>query len=263
MPDDSTFLVTGATGYVGQALVAHFAQRPKTRVLACARGQGSRLSALRGQRVEVLPPLDLSVPEEANELASQVESRTQGRFHIVNCTGFFPGFRRIAESHDDDAVRSMTSNYLTVYNTARALLPVMRSRGGGHFIAFGSHSGYQAFPLMAAFDAAKAAVQQLIRHISNEESESGIVANCLCPATLDTDAERKLKPFGDHDHWIKPHEIARFIERIVASGMNLLQGNELHLYRHSETYFHQAYYDRIRTKPLADGGADNEQSDVR
>ena len=74
----------------------------------------------------------------------------------------------------------------SLFATSIAFLPVMRAKGGGHFIAFSSHAVPHSYPLMAAFLAAKAAVYSLVLSIANEWARDGIIANALAIATLYT-----------------------------------------------------------------------------
>lgn len=190
--------------------------------------------------------LDLSAADGAARLADLVRVWHRGEvFAVANCVGTFPGYRRIEEISADAGRMVFEANLHAVYNTAHAVIPLMRAAGGGHFLAFSSHSRYQAYPLMAAFDAAKAGIVQLVRHIANEGAEHGIVANTFALATLLTDAERALKPHGDHRAWLRPEEVSEYAMWLMQAPGSALNGNELHLFHYSDSYFRRSYFERI------------------
>lgn len=241
MPQSNAlYILTGSTGALGAAFAAELRRR------------GHRAFTVSRRRSDHSPfehvACDLADPKGAQVLRDAVASVESHRVHVINCVGTFSGYVGIDEADGALFERSLRSNLIAVYNSAHVLLPIMRKRAGGHFVAFSPHTLYQAYPLMAIFDVAKAGLEQLIRHIANENSEHGVTANTVAIATLNTDEERRLKPHGDHRHWLVPSEVAGgvcdFIEQSNPSG--LINGNVLHMFRYSASYFHQSYYDRIR-----------------
>ena len=81
--------------------------------------------------------------------------------------------------------------------------------------------------------------------IANEYGEHGIVAISFALATLDTPAERRLKPNGDVENWIKPSEAASYVLHTLNAPLAIQNGNNIHLYKHSRSFFHDSYYKRI------------------
>ncbi len=238
----SSLVVTGAGGALGRTLVRTALDRG-WRVLAVTRR--SAWSGAVSPRLHTAT-IDLAATDGSARLAETLPDWHAGEvFAVANCVGMFPGYRRIDEITAEEGKAVFESNLHAVYNTAHAVVPLMRAVGGGYFLAFSSHSRYQSYPLMAAFDAAKAAVVQLVRHIANEGAESGIVANTLALATLLTDAERSLKPHGDHRAWLHPEEVAEYALWLMQAPGPALNGNELHLFNYSESYFRRSYFERI------------------
>ncbi len=242
MSSISSIVVTGAAGFLGRSITQAAIDRGWA-VLVATR---NTLSPLPGSEKVFHVDGDLSTMSGARRLADAVRAYLgDQQFAVANCVGSFPGYRGILDIDGDQAEAVFRSNLLTVYNTAHVLLPLMRQSGGGRFLAFTSHSRYQAYPLMAAFDAAKAALVQLVRHIANEESRNGVVANAVALATLLTDAERRLKPHGDHNAWLRPDQVAEFVFWLLQSPGTLMNGNEVHLFNYSDSYFQRSYYERI------------------
>ncbi len=247
----SAIIVTGSDGVLGRAITEAGLQRGWT-VIASTRSLRNPFPQC-DQLVHV-PGVDLATMSGAHSLADTTRTQLAGQpFAVANCVGSFPGFRAITEIDGDQADAIYRSNFLTVYNTAHVLLPLMCERRRGHFIAFTSHSRFQAFPFMAAFDAAKAALTQLVKHIANEASSDGVAANALALATVLSEAERKLKPHGDHGAWLRPEQVADLVFWLLAAPNIDVNGNEIHLFNYSASYFQQSYFERIQPN---DGTAD-------
>lgn len=243
-PNRVHYVITGATSHIGQCLARHLAQSPENRVFTTSRGKLA-VDPKAGKGHRHLAGIDLLKETHVARFAAEVAEWAGGPFNVINCVGYFPGYRAIAELPLAEARRVFESNVLALYATAHALLPVMRSKGGGHFIAFSSHAVTQNYPLMSAFSAAKASVDSLIQTIANEHSKDGVVANALAVATLDSPKERALRPNADYSDWLQMDQIIQMIEQLARSPLKIMNGNTLHLYNYSETFFHQSYFERL------------------
>lgn len=241
-------MITGASGYLGHAMAEELSEDKDAFLILVGRHREKvgEVEFFDNNRMLRLAGLDLTLEQDVYTLVQNVEKLCPGQFDVINCVGRFPGYRPVIQVSGREALDVFNSNYLTVYNVAHALIPLFRKRGGGNFVAFTSHSRYQAYPLMAAFDSSKAAVEQLIRHIANEESCNGLIANAFALATLATEEEFRLKPHGDHEHWLRPREVASAVCHALRSPAGLINGNTIHLYKYSPTYFASSYFDRIK-----------------
>jgi len=187
-----------------------------------------------------------------SRFAAAVLHWADGPFHVINCVGYFTEYRAICETPVDEARRIFESNVLALYSTAKTLLPIMGSNGGGHFIAFSTHAVTESYPLMAAFTAAKAAVDSLVQSIANEHSKDRIIANALAIATLNSPRERSLRPSADNSDWLQVEQIVQFVEHTMQTPFGIMNGNTIHLFNYSDSFFHQSYFDRLGiAKPLS------------
>jgi NAD(P)-dependent dehydrogenase (short-subunit alcohol dehydrogenase family) len=221
---------------------------PGNKVFTTSRGP-SEFDNLSAANHQHLPGIDLLQSEDMTRLTSSIDQWADGPFQIVNCVGYFPGYKTICDTSVEEARRVFESNILTLYATANSLLPIMQSKGGGHFIAFSSHAVTQSYPLMAAFTAAKASVDSLVQSIANKFSKHGIVANALAIATLDSPKERDLRPVADTADWLKVTQIVRLVEQIVQAPFGIMNGNTVHLYNYSDSFFHKSYFERLGISP--------------
>ncbi|HET6256737.1 MAG TPA: SDR family oxidoreductase [Puia sp.] len=246
MTQPTSFLITGASSFLGKCLTRTLSQNPQYKVFLTSRTAFNPGDILKNGNCFHLSGIDLLKEEDLSVLSKAVDKFFPERFHLINCLGYFPGYRTMAELPIDKTKEVFDSNVISLYSVAHQLIPLMCKRGGGHFMAFSSHTNYQHYPRLVAYSAAKAAVESLISGISNEYLNEGIIANTIALSTLYTETERKLKPNGDCENWLQPEEVSRFIEEFVLRSGGTVNGNVIHMYKYSPSYFHQSYYQRIR-----------------
>jgi len=246
MSEKHSFVITGANSFLGRAFVKMLSKNKDYKVFLTSRSKFNFNGLLNKENVSYLPEIDLTVESDVEKLAIAINDFLPGRFHVINCLGYFPGYETIEGINITTAKNVFDSNVLALYCVANKLLPLMCKRHGGHFIAFSTHTSYQHYPRMVAFTAAKAAVESLIRGIANEYFEKGINANTIALATLLTETELKMKPKGDSKNWLSTDEVCEFVENIILQPSKLISGNVIHIYKYSDSYFHQSYYDRIK-----------------
>lgn len=243
--DGCSYLITGASSFLGKALARVLSKNEGNHLLLTSRNPIAPRSTPSKSNITCLPGIDLTTTADLSKLAAAADKHFPGNFHVINCLGFFPGYRQVSDLAVDEARKVFESNITALYGVAHQILPLMQKRNGGHFIAFSSHTNYQHYPNMVAYSAAKAAVECLITGIANECLHQGIIANTIALATLDTATEWQMKPKGDRTKWLRPVEVSRFVENFVRDPGGLVNGNVIHLYKYSRSYFHQSFFDRI------------------
>lgn len=254
MKEQNSYLITGANSFLGKAFARKLSENLNNRVFLTSRAQiefdekGVLDEILANGNVRYLPNIDLTVEEDINLLCNELDCFSPEKFHVINCLGFFAKHETIDRMNICTARSIFDGNILSLYAVAHKIIPLMCSRGGGHFIGFSTHTSYQSYPLMAAFTAAKVAVESLIKGISNEYLSEGIIANVVAPATLKTKVEIDMKPNGDHENWLELSEVCNLVESLILCSNNIVNGTIIQAYKYSDSYFKQAYYDRINAK---------------
>lgn len=248
MSQNLSFVITGAGGDLGRSLSEFLIAEPEVRLILTTHGEHDFVDLQKTGHVRYCPNLDLTDEQDLATLATEVDRTFKSRFHVINCVGYFPGYKPLVQVTVPEARRVFERNVLTVYGVAVALLPLMQARKGGHFLAFSSHTNYQTYPLMAAFTSAKGGLENLIRSIAHEYSKHNVIANTLAVATLATDLEKKMKPLGDHENWLQLSQVCSLVRKLIESPFSIMNGNTIHLYNHSESFFHQSYFDRISSE---------------
>jgi NAD(P)-dependent dehydrogenase (short-subunit alcohol dehydrogenase family) len=239
-------LITGATSLLAHAVAAEVLCTPESRVLLTTRSRGAIGELATRPGVTYLPGIDLTVEADLERLAGEANRILPTRFDVVNAAGQWFTQRPFLQISFSEAASLMQGNYLTAYGAARYLIPLLRNRKGGHFVTFSCDSVNHHYPWMGPYTASKAAIQSLTVSLANEFAQDGVIANSFVLSTLLTDRDRRLKPHGDHDHWLSPLDVAREVVSLLQDEIGLVNGNAIKLFRYSDSYFHRSYFDRIR-----------------
>jgi NAD(P)-dependent dehydrogenase (short-subunit alcohol dehydrogenase family) len=88
---------------------------------------------------------------------------------------------------------------------AQAVVPGMRSNGGGAIINFGSVSWHLALPNMVLYQTAKAGIEGMTRALARDLGQHGIRVSCVVPGAVRTPRQTRL--------WHTPEEEARILDQ--------------------------------------------------
>lgn len=219
-------LITGGTGQVGSVVVRHFAERG-TRIFVPYR-RAENWQALQEQlgalatAVEGIP-VDLTDAQATQQLIDMV-FRQAGRLDWVLCLA--GGFRlgRIAESTPELWQELLALNLWPTANVLRVVVPRLLSQGEGRIVTIGARAALDPGPGSVAYAAVKQAVMTLTLAVAREVRGTGVTANCLAPATIDTPANRQAMPSADHTKWVKPEQVAALLWYLCSPEGAVLNG---------------------------------------
>jgi NAD(P)-dependent dehydrogenase (short-subunit alcohol dehydrogenase family) len=178
-------VVTGASKGIGlavtQALVAEGAQ-----VVAGARGGSPELSELvdAGQVHQVA--VDLSTEAGPAELIEA--AREHGAIDVLvnNVGAVTPRLEGFLAVGDEDWLRSLTLTFLAAVRTTRAALPDMLAAGRGTIVNVNSVNAFLPDPVVIDYSAAKAALWNFSKALSQELGPKGIRVNTVSPGPVAT-----------------------------------------------------------------------------
>lgn len=138
----------------------------------------------------------------------------------------------VAEVSDDDWQRVLDVNLLAAVRALRACLPSMIQRRRGSIVAVASVNAFQAEQGLAAYNASKGALLQLIRTVAVDHARDGIRANVVCPGVTDTSLFRThLATASDPVRFLSVREQRNPLGRLlqpdeVARAIAFLAGDE-------------------------------------
>ncbi len=105
--------------------------------------------------------------------------------------------------------RVFNVNVKSIYHMARAVVPLMRERGGGSIINIGSTAGIRPRPGLTWYNASKGAVNLMSKSMAVELGPDGIRVNAICPVMGETGLLEKFMGVPD-----TPENRAKFIATI-------------------------------------------------
>src|SRR3990170_1347217 len=192
----AVIVITGCSSGFGMLAALEFARRGDS-VYATMRNtaKADRLHAgaeAAGAPVEVLQ-LDVN---DIGSVGAAIEEviRREGRIDVVvNNAGI--GIEGAVEDFDDDEVLAVfETNLFGVIRVTRAVLPHMRSQGGGTIVTVGSLNGKVASPFSGIYSASKHAVEALSDALHYELQPFGIRVVLIEPGGFETAIETNSRP---------------------------------------------------------------------
>jgi NAD(P)-dependent dehydrogenase (short-subunit alcohol dehydrogenase family) len=161
-------VVTGGTKGIGRAVADRFAAA--------------------GERVEAVGRDELDVTDEGQVTAF---FERLGRVDVlVNNAGVASG-APLPRTTLDDWRAHLDVNATGAFLCTRAVVGGMIERGDGRIVTVASVAGLTGAPYTAAYAASKHAAVGLMRATAAEIAGTGVTANAVCPAYVDTDMTRR------------------------------------------------------------------------
>jgi NAD(P)-dependent dehydrogenase (short-subunit alcohol dehydrogenase family) len=226
-------LVTGGGEGIGAAIAEAYA-RAGARVAVLGR-RTAPLDAVAG-RIAKAGGDALAVKADVRDLRTmecavvETVARFGGLDIVVANAGVQPDHRPVVDYTAERWEDVLATNLTGVWNTAKAAVPAVISRGGGSILVIGSGMARVSRGGSGAYAAAKAGVSALARVLAVELRASHIAVNELVPGPTrtpgmgldgserDAEIERRWSEVGE---WFKePDEVADFALHIAAFPTN-------------------------------------------
>jgi 3-oxoacyl-[acyl-carrier protein] reductase len=208
-----TVLLTGvgADGQVGQVVARSFAEQGASLILVdrTAEHVDARVNELtRDGLLAAGYPCDLTDGAAVKSLVGRIREKHGDSLHaFVHMAGGFAMSGPVAESTDDVWNRQIAINLTTAFNTARAVLPMVRA-GKGAIVFFASEAVLPGSTgaRTSAYAVAKSGVVALMRAIAAEERPNGVRANAVAPSSIRT--ATNVREMGDKAKYVEREQVA-------------------------------------------------------
>jgi NAD(P)-dependent dehydrogenase (short-subunit alcohol dehydrogenase family) len=183
-------IVTGASKGIGLAITRTLLEEG-AKVLAASRKTSKELDELAGENL-VHCPVDLMDPKAPEQMVLQALKSFDGLDILVNNHGGPPpgvALPRTSffDAKDDDWQQMFEFNLFSVVRAIRSAIPRMLERGGGSIINISTGLARQPAPMNPDYGAAKAAMNNLTKVLSEEFGPQGIRVNTVSPGGVKTD----------------------------------------------------------------------------
>ncbi|TMV06880.1 SDR family oxidoreductase [Ruegeria sediminis] len=206
--DGKTAIVTGGASGFGAGIAAKFIAEGARVMIADINQQAA------GDMADGLGPnavahqVDVADGASVNALAGAALTAFGHLDILVNNAGVTHLPTPLEDVGEEDFDRMFRVNMKSVYLTARALVPHMKSRGAGAILNVASTAGISPRPRLNWYNASKGWMITATRTMAVELAPAGVRVNAICPVAGETPL---LKSFMGED---TPEMRAKFLSTI-------------------------------------------------
>jgi 2-dehydro-3-deoxy-L-rhamnonate dehydrogenase (NAD+) len=180
-----TAVITGGASGLGFASGRRIAEEGGQVILWDMDGEGldKAQKAIPSAKVK---QIDITDPD-AVESAAEDAAKTAGSLDIlINSAGITGATVPVQEFPVDSWRKVMRINLDGVFLCCRAIIPHMLKNGYGRIVNVASVAGKEGNPNASAYSASKAGVIGLTKSLGKELAQTGVIANCVTPATFES-----------------------------------------------------------------------------
>ena len=177
-------LITGGASGIGQTMTRHLANQNCTVVILDVNEAGLAETAV--SMPNIIPfYCDVTDAEMVKQVIKKVETTVGPVDRFVHCAAVMPG-GLLHDMSPEKINQVMQINYCGMVNATQAMLPYMRQRNSGEFIVLGSIAGVVPMVKFGAYGATKAATNFYMQVLMQENEDTNINFQLVCPSAVDT-----------------------------------------------------------------------------
>ena len=183
-------LVTGASQGIGRAIALALSAEGCDLVLTSRRQEQLEDVANEVEKTGVqshVVAADVTDPDAARAILTGALDRF-GRVDVVVNNAGKGSPKPMLELTDADWQHSFDLNFMSAVRLALAAVPHMKERGSGRIVNISSRAGREPDPYFAPYAAAKAAMINFTKALSNAFAGDGVLTNCVVPGLVRTPA---------------------------------------------------------------------------
>jgi NAD(P)-dependent dehydrogenase (short-subunit alcohol dehydrogenase family) len=178
--DGKVAIVTGAAQGIGRAIAEGLAAAGARIVVADLNGAEEAAAAFPDG---VGLTVDVANDTDVQRLADETVERCGSIDVLVNNAGLYASLamRPFTEIPLDEWRTVMDVNVASMFLTCRAVVPVMRERGGGKIVNISSGTPFRGVPFLLHYVTSKGAIVAFTRALAKEVGKDGVLVNCVAP----------------------------------------------------------------------------------
>jgi NAD(P)-dependent dehydrogenase (short-subunit alcohol dehydrogenase family) len=225
-------LITGGGSGIGAGIVEAFVrQGSKVTFLDIIDGEAKQLADRTGARFEQVDLTD--TPATTRRISDLIAQDGPIRVLVNNAASDDRhGIDDVTEAYWDDR---LNVNLKHQFFCAQAVIPGMRSAGGGSIVNLGSISWHLALPGLILYETCKAAIEGLTRALAREVGGDNIRVNCVVPGNIRTPKQMQwYTPEGEAEIVnaqcikcrLEPHDVAALVTFLASDDARGMTGHE-------------------------------------
>ncbi|MCY4648745.1 MAG: SDR family oxidoreductase [bacterium] len=226
-----TVVISGGTGWLGQALTARLLRNEDVRLAvtylipAEAAGFEDRFGTYHDRII--LRRVDVTDSQAVEGFFAELNEKWDDLSGVACLAGNWAGGRNIEQTSDLRLERMLDSNLRSTFTVVRAALPHLHRADWARIVLTASRAAFLTPPGQAAFNIAKAGVVALGRSLAAELQNTGVSVSVLVPAVIDTPVARAALPDADHSRWPTPEDVATVADFLLTEQAWVLNGAEV------------------------------------
>jgi NAD(P)-dependent dehydrogenase (short-subunit alcohol dehydrogenase family) len=178
--DGKVAVVTGAAQGIGRAIAEGLDAEGAQIVVADLRGAEQAAQAFDdGVGITV----DVSKEDDVRRMAEEAVTQCGGIDVLVNNAGLYASLamRPFEQIPLDEWRQVMDVNVASMFLTCRAVVPLMRERGGGKIVNISSGTPFRGVPFLLHYVTSKGAIVAFTRALAKEVGKDNVLVNCVAP----------------------------------------------------------------------------------
>jgi NAD(P)-dependent dehydrogenase (short-subunit alcohol dehydrogenase family) len=178
--DGRVAIVTGAAQGIGRAIAGGLAAEGARIVVADLQGAEDAAAAYDGG---VGLAVDVSSEDDVARMAAETLAHCGSIDLLVNNAGLYASLamRPFDEIPLEEWRRVMEVNVASMFLACRAVVPAMRTQGGGKIVNISSGTPFRGVPFLLHYVTSKGAIVAFTRALAKELGRDGILVNCVAP----------------------------------------------------------------------------------
>lgn len=225
-------LITGGGSGIGAGIVQAFVQQGShVTFLDILNGESEELASAIGARFERIDLRDIGA---TTARIRQLIER-EGPFHVLVNNAANDDRHKIDEVTEEYWDDRLAVNLKHQFFCAQAVVPGMRSTGGGAIVNLGSISWHLALPDLVLYQTCKAAIEGLTRALARDLGKDNIRVNCVVPGNIRTprqmqwytpEGEAKIVDAQCIDTRLEPRDVAALATFLASDDARGMTGHE-------------------------------------
>ncbi len=202
-----TVALTGAAGAIGSVTAEVFADAGWDLALI---DYGDENRATLESSFPDAQVFDTDLTDEAATMDTfaALREETAALDAVLAIAGGF-AMQQATESTTEDYQRMMDLNFRTLFNTARAAVPLLTRAEHSFLLGVSAPAALEGQANAGLYGASKAAVASYLKSLGLEEQQAGLRTTVLYPmGVVDTPDNREAMPDADPSGWVAPRQLA-------------------------------------------------------